>query len=170
MAEVQRNDVSGRSSGQARDPGAATEAEPRPAGTRAGYSTMVEDGFSGWGWFTAGLLGLLGLFQIIAGIVALAGPGYYTAPTRDLVVDAGYTTWGWVHLILGLVMLVTGGGLAFGNTVARVVGVALAMLSAVVNLAFLPAAPFAAVLIISLDVFLIYAITVHGGEPKMSRQ
>jgi hypothetical protein len=85
------------------------------------------------------------------------------------VIDAGYTTWGWVHLILGLVLLVTGGGLAFGNTVARVAGVALAGLSAVVNLAFIPAAPFAATLIIGLDVFLIYAITVHGGEPKQAR-
>jgi len=129
----------------------------------------VEDGFSGWAWFTGGLMVLVGLFQIITGTVALAGSGYYTVPARNLVVDAGYSTWGWVHLILGLVLVVTGGGLAFGSTIARVVGVALAGLSAVVNLAFIPASPFAATLIIGLDVFLIYAITVHGGEPKQPR-
>jgi hypothetical protein len=129
----------------------------------------AEEGVSGWAWFTGGLMGLVGLFQIITGIVALAGSGYYTVPTRNLVVDASYSTWGWVHLVLGIVALVTGGGLAFGNTVARVVGVVLAALSAVVNLAFIPASPFAATLIISLDVFLIYAITVHGGEPQQAR-
>ena len=66
-------------------------------------------------------------------------------------------------------MVVTGGGLVFGSTVARLAGVLLAGLSALVNLAFLPAAPFAAAMIIALDVFLIYAITVHGGEPKQPR-
>ena len=48
-------------------------------------------------------------------------------------------------------------------------GVVLAGLSAVVNLVFIPAAPITATLIIALDVFLIYAITVHGGEPKQAR-
>jgi hypothetical protein len=128
----------------------------------------VEDGFSGWARFTGGLMVLVGLFQVITGILALAGSGYYTVPPRNLVVDAGYTTWGWVHLILGIVLLVTGGGLALGNSVARVVGVALAGLSAVVNLAFIPA-PFAATLIIGLDVFLTSAITAHGGEPTQPR-
>jgi hypothetical protein len=74
-----------------------------------------------------------------------------------------------VHLILGVVLLATGGGLAFGNAVARVAGVVVAGLSAVVNLAFLPAAPVAATLIIALDVFLIYAITIHGGGPQRAR-
>ena len=129
----------------------------------------VEEGVSGWAWFAGGLMVLVGIFQVITGIVALAGTGYYTVPSRNLVVDASYTTWGWVHLILGAVLLVVGGGVALGSTVARVAGVALAMLSAVVNLAFLPAAPFAATLIIGLDVFLIYAITVHGGEPRQPR-
>jgi hypothetical protein len=129
----------------------------------------VEQGFSGWAWFTACLMGLVGLYQVITGIVALAGPGYFTAPSRNLVVDAGYTTWGWVHLVLGLVLLVTAGGLAFGSMAARVAGVALAGLSAAVNLLFIPAAPVAALLIIGMDVFLIYAIVVHGGEPKQPR-
>ena len=130
---------------------------------------MAEDGFSGWAWFAAGVMGLVGVFQIIAGIVALAGPSYYTAPTRRLVVDTGYTTWGWVHLILGILALGAGGGLVFGSAVARVLGIALAVVSAVVNLAFLPAAPFASTLIIALDVFVIYAITVHGDEVNLAR-
>ena len=142
---------------------------PRSDASGSAYSMYTEEGFSGWAWFTGGLIGLVGLFQIMTGIVALAGTGYYPVPARNLLVDASYSTWGWVHLLLGLVMVVTGGGLAFGSSIARVVGVALAALSAVVNLGFVPAAPFAATLIIGLDVFLIYAITVHGGEPRQPR-
>jgi hypothetical protein len=167
MVELPHSDVPGRTPGQPRAPGLSTQAPPGRDHPR--YSMYVEEGFSGWAWFTGGLMVLVGLFQMIAGIVALAGTGYYTVPARNLVVDASYSTWGWVHLILGIVLLVTGGGLAFGNLVARVAGVALAALSAVVNLVFIPAAPFAATLIIGLDVWLIYAITVHGGEPKQAR-
>jgi hypothetical protein len=169
MVELPRSDVPGRTPGQPRAPGLSTQTPPGRDAPGSGYSMYGEEGVSGWAWFTGGLMGLVGLFQIMAGIVALAGTGYYTVPARSLVVDAGYSTWGWVHLILGIAALVTGGGLAFGNMVARVVGVALAMLSALVNLIFIPASPFASTLIIALDVFLIYAITVYGGEPKRAR-
>jgi hypothetical protein len=166
MAEVPHSDVPGRPSGGPGASGPITQVPPRREEPGAGYSPgyEAEEVFSGWAWFAGGLLALVGLFQIMTGTVALAGAGYYTVPARSLVVDASYAAWGWVHLILGIVAVVTGGGLVFGSKVARVVGVALAVLSAVVNLAFLSAAPFAATLIIALDVFVIYAIAVHGGE------
>jgi hypothetical protein len=162
MADLHRSDVSGRPVTQAGAAGPTTQASPRRKG--GGYSTVVEDGFSGWNWFAGGLLGLVGLFQIMTGTVALAGVDYYTVPARSLVLDASYASWGWTHLIIGILALVAGGGVVFGNMIARVVGIALAVLSAVVNLAFLPASPFGATLIIALDVFVIYAITVHGGD------
>jgi hypothetical protein len=169
MVEPPPRDAPDRTPGQPRASGVDTAARTGRQGSGSGYSTWAEDGFSGWAWFAGGLMVLVGLFQIIAGIAALASTGYYTVAPRDLVIDAGYSTWGWVHLVLGIVMVVTGGGLAFGNTAARVVGVALAGLSALVNLAFVTASPFAATLIIALDVFLIYAITVHGGESRQAR-
>jgi hypothetical protein len=166
MAESPRSDVSDRPSGQPRPSGDPTPRAPQRE--RTGYSTVVEDGFSGWAWFCAVLLGMVGLFQIITGLYELATT-YSTVPSRSLLIDAGSTAWGSVHLVLGIVTLTTAGGLAFGKTWARVIGVALAVLSALVNLAFMPASPFAATLIIALDVFVIYAITVHGGEPKQAR-
>ena len=147
----------------------STQPSPGPGDRGADYF-QAGDGFSGWAWFAGGLLGLVGLFQVMAGIVALAKSSYYTVPARALAIHTSYTTWGWVHLIIGLIALGAGGGLVFGSMIARVVGVALAVLSAVVNLAFMPAAPFMATLIIALDVFVIYAIVVHGGEPKGARR
>ena len=162
MADLHRSDVSGRPVTDAGAAGPTTQAPPRREG--GGYSTVVEDGFSGWNWFAGGLLGLVGLFQIMTGTVALAGADYYTVPARSLVLDASYASWGWAHLIIGIAALVAGGGIVFGSMIARVVGIVLAVLSAVVNLAFLPASPFGATLIIAVDVFVIYAITVHGGD------
>jgi hypothetical protein len=167
MAELPHSDDPDPSPGQPRASGLSTQTPP--ARDAPGYSMYVEEGVSGWALFAGALMVLVGIFQVITGIVALAGSGYYTVPARNLVVDADYSTWGWVHLILGAVLLVAGGGVALGSTVARVAAVALAGLSAVVNLAFIPAAPFAATLIIGLDVFLIYAITVHGGEQEQPR-
>jgi hypothetical protein len=169
MVEVPRSDVPGSTPGEPGASGLGTQARPGREDPGSGYSMYVEEGVSGWAWFTGGLMVLVGIFQFIAGITALAGSGYYTVPARNLVLDASYSTWGWVHLVVGIVAMVTGGGLAFGVTAARVVGVALAGLSAIVNFGFIPAAPFAATLIIGMDVFLIYAITVHGGEPKQAR-
>lgn len=169
MTELPRGDVSRPAPGQPSASALDTQATPGRGDPGSDYSMWAEEGFSGWAWFSGGLMGLVGLFELMTGIVALAGTDYYTVPSRNLVIDASYTTWGWVHLILGVVLLITGGGLAFGNSVARVVGVALAGLSALVNLIFIPAAPFAAVAIIAMDLFLIYAITVHGGEPKQPR-
>ncbi|NYJ06922.1 DUF7144 family membrane protein [Petropleomorpha daqingensis] len=144
-------------------------APPRSETARSAYPTYAEDDFSGWAWFTGGLMGLVGVFQVIFGITALAHAATYSVPSSGLVIDASYTTWGWVHLLLGLAFLAAGGGLAFGQTWARIVGVALAVLSGLVMFTFLPAAPVAAALIIAIDVLLIWAIVVHGGEGRQGR-
>jgi hypothetical protein len=167
MAELQHSDVPGRPPGQPRAQGPRTQV---PSGRKGAAHSAVDEDFSPWAWFAGGLMVLVGLFQVLTGTVALAGSGYYTVPTRNLVVQVDYTTWGWVHLVLGIVALVVGGGLVLGNAAARVAGIALAGISAVVNLAFLPASPFASALIIGLDVLVIYAITVQVGGPERARR
>jgi hypothetical protein len=124
--------------------------------------------WTGWILLCATLMVLLGAFQVIAGLVALLADDFYSARGR-LLVDVGYTTWGWVHLAVGAVALVTGVGLMRGATWARVTGVAVALLSAVVNLAFISAYPAWAVLMIAVDVLVIYAITTHGHELRDAR-
>src|SRR3954453_9650219 len=147
-------------------PPCEAEPPPRPAASGSGYPTHAEDDFSGWAWFIGGLMGLVGIFQVIFGITALAHAAAYSAPTSDLVIETSYSTWGWVHLVLGILLLVVGGGLAFGQPWARVAGIGVAVLSALVNFTFLPAAPVATTLIIGIDVVLIWAIAVHGAEGR----
>jgi hypothetical protein len=71
-----------------------------------------------------------------------------------------------VHLIIGIVGVLAGLGLLVGNMLARVVGVAAAFLSAIVNLAFISAYPVWSAIMITLDVIVIYAVIVHGRELK----
>jgi hypothetical protein len=77
-----------------------------------------------------------------------------------------YNVWGWVHLILGILAVATGFGLLAGNTAARVVGIVLAVLSAILNLVFIAAYPVWSTIVIAVDIIVIYAIVVHGRELK----
>ena len=118
----------------------------------------------GWVLFGAIIMILLGVFHVVAGLVALFNESYFVAPHRDLILTMSYDTWGWVHLIGGLVALAAGLGLLTGATWARVVGVIVAMVSSFLNLAFLAASPVWAVMMITMGVLVIYAITAHGRE------
>ena len=139
-------------------------AEPR--------STVPEPGArgtSGWvGWigFASLILFMLGTFHIIQGIAALVKDDYYAVSSSGLMVHVSYTTWGWTHIVEGAVLILAGVGILAGQLWARVVGTILAVLSAVVSLAFLPAYPILSVLMITLAVVVVMALTVHGAEIK----
>jgi hypothetical protein len=121
-------------------------------------------GWVGWIYF-AGVMALMaGTFQIIAGIVALVDDGYYLVTRNDLVVHMTYNEWGWIHLAIGLALVGVGLGLFAGQMWARVVGIAIAGLSAIANFAFLAAYPVWGVTVIAIDVLVIYALAAHGRE------
>ena len=123
-------------------------------------------GWIGWVMFASFMMFLMGSFQVVEGLVAIFNRSYYQVTSDHLVVHVNYTTWGWVHLLLGAVVLISAGGILVGNTAARTVGVVLAGLSAIVNLLFVAAYPFWSLLLIALDVLVIYALTVHGREMR----
>jgi hypothetical protein len=109
---------------------------------------------------------MLGTFQAIEGLVALFKDSYFVVPRSNLVVSVDYTTWGWVHLVLGILVAGAGLGVMAGQMWARLVGILLALVSAVVSLAFIAANPVWSTIIITVDVLVIYALTVHGKETK----
>jgi hypothetical protein len=117
---------------------------------------------AGWVAFTATMIALVGVFQIINGLTAILRSGTYLVGNDRLAVDVDYTAWGWVHIVLGVLAVFAAFGLRRSQMWARVVGVAVALLSALTNLAFLPANPFLGVLVIGLDVLVIYGIVVYG--------
>jgi hypothetical protein len=120
--------------------------------------------------FFAGVLMLMdGLFSLIAGLVGLFKDDYYLVGKDGLAVTIDYTAWGWIHLLLGILLIAAGFGVIAGQTWARVVGVMMAILSAMVNFAFLAAYPVWSAIVVAIDVFVIYALVVHGREARALR-
>lgn len=120
--------------------------------------------WTGWVLFGALMMVMLGSFQVIAGLVALFNDTYYRVGSSGLLVQVDYSAWGWVHLVIGAAAMATGFGLLAGARWARIPGIVVAVLSAIVNLGFLAATPVWATLMIALDVIVIYALTAHGRE------
>jgi hypothetical protein len=87
---------------------------------------------------------------------------YVTTPNYLFQFDA--TSWGWIHLILGLVVAFAGAAVLAGRTWGRVVGITLAMLSALANFLFILYYPFWALLIIVLNIFVIWALATQGYD------
>ena len=137
---------------------------PRSDLDRSPRTTTRRTGWTGWVVFAAFLLLLNGCIQMLEGLMALVNEDYYTTRTENLPVSLDYGLWGWVHLLLGVALFATGLGILSGNRLARTVGALLAGLNALVALLFLDAAPGWGLVVISVDVVVIYALTVHGGE------
>jgi hypothetical protein len=139
-----------------RSPGVET-----PAGYRARSGRTHWTGVVG---FAAFMMILLGFFQAIAGLAAIFNDDYYHVTRNDLLVNVDISVWGWVHLLVGAGIFLAGMGLLAGNAAARVVGVVLAVISAILALAFANADPAWAAIVILIDILVIYALVVHGRE------
>ena len=122
---------------------------------------------SGWATgfiFFAGVMMIMaGGFQAFAGLVALLEDEFYVA-TRNYLLQFDATTWGWIQLLLGLLVAAAGFAVLAGRTWGRVVGITLAVLSAMANFAFIPYYPFWAITIIVLDILIIWALAAHGRD------
>jgi hypothetical protein len=149
------------------DPRSMSEAQSvsnfGPPGAQGQY-LVRESAWVSWVEFASVMLILLGSFHVIEGLVGLFRDEVFATGRRGLVFDASFTTWGWTHVIWGVIVILVGACLLAGQTWARIVAVAIAFVSAILNLAFLPAYPIWSVMMIGFDVVVIWAIMVHGGE------
>jgi uncharacterized membrane protein len=113
--------------------------------------------------FASVMMIMIGVFQSIAGVVALINDQFFVLG-EEWVFQFDVSTWGWVHLALGIVIALAGVGVLSGAVWARTVGVVLAVLSAVLNFAWLPWYPIWGIIMITLDVAIIWALTAHGRD------
>lgn len=122
---------------------------------------------SGWaiGWtaFAGVMMILMGFWWIIAGLVAIANDSFFVL-TENYIFEFNVTTWGWIHLIFGIVVLFAGFGLFQAKTWARIVGVAVAVLAALIGFAWLPFYPVWGLAFIAISVAVIWSLTAHGED------
>ena len=133
---------------------------------RAVDSTTEPTGWVGWVLFAGTMLLLVGSFQALAGFVALFKDDYYVVTKSHLLVTTNYTAWGWTQIFLGLLALAAGYGVMVGKLWARIYAIVYAGIAALVNMTFLSAYPIWMTIMITLDVLVIWALTVHGREVK----
>ncbi|GID93786.1 hypothetical protein ACFQFC_07100 [Amorphoplanes digitatis] len=132
----------------------------------AGYHDDRVTGWVGWVLFAGIIMLTGGFFNVMGGIVALVRDDFYLVGSSGLVLSVDYTAWGWFLLLFGVLMLFAGYGVMVGQTWARVTGIVLAVLNAVMHMVFMPAYPIWSIIVITLDVFIIFALAVHGRETK----
>jgi hypothetical protein len=121
------------------------------------------DAAVGWTIFASILLIMIGIFQAISGLVAIVNDTFYVVG-EEWIFKFDISTWGWVHLLIGLVMALAGFFLFRGAMWARVVGIVVAVIAAIANFAWLPWYPLWSVIIITVSVFVIWALSVHGRD------
>jgi hypothetical protein len=124
---------------------------------------------SGWAVgftvFAAVMMIMAGVWQALTGLIAIFENEFYVT-TRNYIFQFDVTAWGWIHLVVGAVVGLTGLGLLAGQTWARMVGIVVAVLSAISNFLFIPYYPFWSILIIAADFFVIWALAAHGRDIK----
>ncbi|MFG2528745.1 hypothetical protein [Streptomyces sp. NPDC048516] len=113
---------------------------------------------SGWTAFAAVLMIFGGAMAFLEGISAIAHDQLFVT-TRNYVFSFSLTGWGWIHLILGIIILLAGVSLlATGAMWARVIGVILAGLGALANFLWIPHYPFWAIVLVAINIFIIWAL------------
>jgi hypothetical protein len=121
---------------------------------------------SGWALgmiaFAATMMFLIGIFQALAGLVAIFDDEFYVV-TRNYTFDIDVSAWGWIHLLIGLTVFATGVGLFMRKTWAGVTAIMLCMLSALANFFFIPYYPIWSLLVIGLNIWVIWALTRPGA-------
>ncbi|WP_282686147.1 MULTISPECIES: hypothetical protein [unclassified Streptomyces] len=132
-------------------PAASRPADPRPGGGPGSPWAAGGTVFAGVLLFVDGVLGVL------KGIAGIASNDVYTR-INDYVFKFSVTSWGWIHLILGVVLILVGWGILKGAAWARGAGVALASLNLIANFMWLPYTPVWAIVTIAIDVFVIWAL------------
>jgi hypothetical protein len=124
--------------------------EPEPSGWAIGG--MI---------FAATMMALVGVFQAIVGLVAIIDDEFFVV-TRNYTFDVDTTAYGWIHLLLGILVAGAGFALFAGRRGAAIFAIFLASLSALANFFFIPYYPFWSILVIAIDVWVIWSLTRPG--------
>jgi hypothetical protein len=125
-------------------------------------------GWVGWSVFAATMMIIGGSLNAFYGLVAAVNDDWVVWTNRgDVYLDL--SAWGWVHMIVGVLVVIAGFGVLSGNILARIVGVVLAGLSLLANFFFIPVYPLWALIVITIDALVIWALTAHGGELRAER-
>lgn len=128
--------------------------------------SLQPSGWVGWIYFTSAMLLIAGGIGIIAGLTGIFNSDFYALTESGYLIAFDYTTWGWITLMLGLLMIAAAVSLAVGKTWARVLAFIVVIMAAIGNVATIDIYPLWSIAALIINGLAIYAITVHGSELK----
>jgi hypothetical protein len=140
-----------------------SSAAAQPARGTGGH--RADGGGYGLVLFASVLLVMVGCFNLIYGIAAVANAHVFTANAH--YVFGSLNSWGWITLIIGVLQLLAAAGVVAGNQWARWFGVAVLGLSAIEQMFFIPAYPFWSLMIIAVDVVALYGLCAYGSRANL---
>jgi hypothetical protein len=140
-----------------------TTQQPQPRATERPLSYTDDTGES-WVLFAAVILGMLAALNLIYGIAAVADSSFFVGDARFVL--SGLNTWGWVLIFAGAAQGLVAFGVWARWTGVRWVGVAIAVLNAILQMMVMPAYPFWSLCLIALDVLVIYGLIAHGSRSR----
>jgi hypothetical protein len=135
-----------------------TSPDHRPsAGTEGAWATGI---------FAGSMLVMIGIFQAIEGLAAIINDDFFVVP-GNYTFNLDTTGWGWIHLILGIVVFLVGLAVFATRSWALILGMGIAILSAIANFFFIPYYPFWSILVIAIDVFIVWSLArVYSDERR----
>ena len=113
--------------------------------------------------FAGVVMMVTGVWHALAGLGALVNDKVYVS-TPNYIYGFDLTGWGWIHILLGIVIAAAGFTVLLGMVWARIVGILVASVSLIANFMFIPHYPLWSILIIAFDIFVIWAVTAHGRD------
>jgi hypothetical protein len=120
----------------------------------------------GFSAFAGAIMIMIGIFQFFEGLAAVANDSFFVVG-NNYTYNLDTTAWGWIHMIIGVIVFAAGLGIFSGATWARAVGIAVAVISAIANFFYIPYYPVWAVLLIALCVIVIWALASLRPETDM---
>jgi hypothetical protein len=121
-------------------------------------------GWIGWILFAAAILIVNGTVTTIQGLAGIFRDEQYFVSNGGQVLVWNLTAWGWIHLILGVLLIIVGVLLAQGSQGARLIAIVVVGLHLVAQFTWLGAYPFWSLILITLDILVLNALVVHGSE------
>jgi hypothetical protein len=125
----------------------------------------MDERVSGWKMFAGIMLMIVGFLNVIDGLVAITQTNYIRRNTGGVLpLTNNVKTWGWVELIVGVIIVLAAFGVLSGATWARVVGIFVASLNLMFQFAYLGHNQFWSFTMIVIDILVIYGLAAHGGR------
>jgi hypothetical protein len=121
-------------------------------------------GWVGWIVFAGFFMIINGIFGGLQGLSALLRDQSYFVVGENGLLTFNYTAWGWIHLILGILLIIVGIFLLRGAGWARILAVIIVGIHMIAQFGFISSFPVWGIIMIALDALILYALLVHGRE------